>query len=410
MPNPEAIAAAKAGTEEWHSWRKAHPTHRLDLVGADLSGAMLAHADLQEAFLSRACFEGADLTRANLAGALADHAVLHDARLNGANLRGSFFLGADLQNADLPDTNLRGATLDRADLRKACLVRADMRCGVLRTHPRLEALDAKASSFDSFRADRRTSLRYADLTGADLSNADLSGADLTGATLASVALTRSILVETDLTEATLDGSSIYGISAWDLRLEQSSQKDLKIHTDNYGTEITVDNLEVAQFIYLLLKNEGIRHVIDAITSKAVLILGRFTPERKSVLDLMREELRARGYLPILFDFEAPDRRDLTETVATLAHLARFVIADITDAKSIPQELQAIVPSLPSLPVQPLLQRGAVEYGMFEHFRRYPWVLDPLTYDDAEHVRQAVLRSAIDAAESNLAQQRSRSLP
>lgn len=115
-------------------------------------------------------------------------------------------------------------------------------------------------------------------------------------------------------------------------------------------EITVDNVEVAQFIYLLLNNQKIRHVIDSITSKVVLILGCFTSARKAVLDAIREDLRMRDYLPVLFDFEKPSSRDLTETISTLAHMARFVIADITDAKSVPQELMKIVPSLPSVPV------------------------------------------------------------
>jgi hypothetical protein len=162
--------------------------------------------------------------------------------------------------------------------------------------------------------------------------------------------------------------------------------------------ITVDNLEVAQFIYLLLHNEKIRQVIDTITSKAVLILGRFTPERKAVLDAIREELRRRNYLPILFDFEAPASRDLTETISTLAHMARFVIADITDAKSIPQELERIVPGLPSVPVQPLLHISAGEYGMFEHFTRYPWVLKTYRYGSLEEVVASLAEKVIAPAE------------
>ena len=165
-------------------------------------------------------------------------------------------------------------------------------------------------------------------------------------------------------------------------VDDVNQKDLIITRKDEPT-ITVDDLEVAQFVYLMLHSDKVRRVIDTITSKAVLILGRFTPERKEVLDALREALRSRGYLPILFDFEKPASRDLTETISTLAHMARFIIADLTDAKSIPQELQRIVPDLPSVPVQPLLASSDREYAMFEHFRRYPWVLPIHLYDDQE---------------------------
>jgi hypothetical protein len=163
--------------------------------------------------------------------------------------------------------------------------------------------------------------------------------------------------------------------------------------------ITVDNIEVAQFIYLLLHNEKIRDVIDTVTSKAVLILGRFTDERKAVLDALREELRKRDYLPILFDFSVPATRDITETISLLARMARFVVADITDAKSIPQELAEIVPHLPSVPVQPLLLEGSAEYGMFEHFKRYPWVLKTYRYASSERLIASLGERVIGPAEN-----------
>ena len=78
------------------------------------------------------------------------------------------------------------------------------------------------------------------------------------------------------------------MSAWGLKLPRAKQQNLII-TRNDEPEITVDNIEVAQFIYLLLHNETIRDVIDTVTSKVVLILGRFTDERKAVLDALREE-------------------------------------------------------------------------------------------------------------------------
>ena len=139
-------------------------------------------------------------------------------------------------------------------------------------------------------------------------------------------------MDTDLTGADLTGCRIYGVSAWGLKLEGTKQQNLVI-TRADEPEITVDNIEVAQFIYLMLHNEKIRDVIDTITSKAVLILGRFTDERKAVLDALREELRKRNYLPILFDFDKPTSQTTDETITLLARMARFIIADISDAKS-----------------------------------------------------------------------------
>jgi len=236
---------------------------------------------------------------------------------------------------------------------------------------------------------RRAHLYGADLSGADLSRADLSeaglsGADLSGADLSRADLSEAPLVSADLTGANLTGSRVYGVSVWRSKLEGAKQQNLVI-TRIDEPQITVDHIEVAQFIYVMLNNQKIRDVIDTITSKVVLILGRFTDERKAVLNALREELRKRNYLPVLFDFSVPATRDITETVSLLARMARFVVADITDAKSIPQELAVIVPDLPSVPVQPLLLEGSAEYGMFEHFKRYPWVLETYTYRSSERL-------------------------
>lgn len=76
---------------------------------------------------------------------------------------------------------------------------------------------------------------------------------------------------------------------------------------------------------------------------------------------------------------------------TLAHLARFVIVEITDAKSIPQQLTMIVPTLPSVAVQPLILNSQHEYGMFEHFTRFPWVLSGYRYRDEENLLQSLTK-------------------
>jgi Pentapeptide repeats (8 copies) len=331
----EDLAAIRQGAAAWTAWRAQKVAGRV-VGGADFHGADLRDADLS----------GTNLRRANLA----------KANLARANLAGKKLVLAFLAGADLSGTNLAGADLGFANLAGA------------------------------------------DLTGADLREADLAGANLAGANLTGADLRSTILIETNLTDADLTGCRVYGISAWDLKLEGAKQRDLVITTSNQP-QITVDNLEVAQFIYLLLHNKKIRDVIDTITSKVVLILGRFTPERKAILDALREELRKRDYLPVLFDFDKPRTRTTLETVSTLAHMARFVIADITDAKSVLQELQAVVPINPSVPVQPLLLTAQEEPGMFDFFRTFPWVLETYYYPATENLLAALGDRVIAPAET-----------
>ena len=136
-------------------------------------------------------------------------------------------------------------------------------------------------------------------------------------------------MRTQVHGAWISASFIYGISVWDLQGEFEEQKDLII-TPPKAPVITVDNINVAQLVYLILNNEEIRDVLNVLTSKSVLILGRFAlPSRKNILDALKNKLREYNLLPIVFDFEHPTDRDFTETIQTLAGLCCFVIADIT---------------------------------------------------------------------------------
>ncbi len=347
MADAEHLAKLNEGVEAWNAWRKRDPRAVPDLRDANLSEYDLDGVD----------FENTSLWQATLSGAYLRDAVLTKA----------YMYRADLQDADLSRANLAGAQLTEASLRSARLAEADL---------------------------RNADLRDADLTAADLRGANLGGAILNGATL----------VDTNLDGANLSGCAVYGIAAWNVSLRSAIQSNLVI-TAHGESPVQVDNLEVAQFIYLLLHNEKIREVIDTVGKKAVLILGRFTAERKAVLDAIRDALRTHGYLPILFDFEKPGSRDTHETIVTLASMARFIVADITDPKSIPQELGSIVPNLPSVPVQPVLQAGYEPWGMYDHIVRYPWVLPVFRYESGEALVAELASRVIRPAEAMADRQR-----
>ena len=165
----------------------------------------------------------------------------------------------------------------------------------------------------------------ANLSGADLSSGDLTRANLNGVSLNAANLNRAVLIESvmvdvDLSAARLSDCQVFGISVWKVLTDEQTEQNNLIVSHPSDPVLTVDNLKVAQFVYLLLNNKEIREVIDTITSKVVLILGRFTPKRKVLLDAIRNELRRYDYLPVMFDFEKPESRGYTETISMLARM------------------------------------------------------------------------------------------
>jgi hypothetical protein len=350
MAESEHLQMARKGTTEWNAWRAANPRIRPDLSDVNFEKDLRSGEGFYDLpYLSGYDFSGCNLNRIIARNSLFEGCRFDKSLLNFADVCFSTFHGCTFHGTSMRVTRIGSASFEECEFE-----------------------------------------------GADLAYCTAQETSFAGSKILSSSLDHMRLVQADMSGVELCGTSVYGVSAWDLNLEGAVQQDLVIAPDY---RLTVDSIEIAQFIYLLVQNRKVREIIDTIASKVVLILGRFSPPRKRVLDQIKTLLRVRGYVPILFDFEGPSSRDLTETVRTLAHLSRFVVADLTDPSSIPHELQAIVPDLPSVPVQPVIREGETPYGMFEHLERYPSVLPLREY--AEATIEGVLHAAVTECEGRL---------
>lgn len=166
----------------------------------------------------------------------------------------------------------------------------------------------------------------------------------------------------------------------------------------------VDEMDALYEQLALLNGSQRAAVISRIARSQVFILGRFDPAHKPTLDALRTALSTNKgkYAPMVFDFDKPTERNLTEAVRTYALTSRFVIADISAPRCVPHELMAIVPNSPSIPVVPIIRDGEEPYAMFNDMLAYPWVLPPVKYlNDADLVAR-LQTEVIAPAEKRLA--------
>jgi uncharacterized protein YjbI with pentapeptide repeats len=428
MADPTHLDLLKEGITAWNQWRRDNyyiipDLRNIDLEEMNLEGFNFRKANLEDAVLKGANLDGADLTDANLAGAILvgthfnkatlyradlrrvdlreawlDNAELNEAQLTGANLSKAVLSDAQMSEAKLESADLTESLLARAELPEANLSEARLNRAVLHevnfsraTLYKADMREAILVGANFYQAD----LREVDLQGANLRHARFERTDLQGAHIHQASLQQSTFIESIVEQAILTESSIYGISVWNLKGTPKDESNLIISRDDEPI-ITVDDLQVAQFIYLLLNHKKLRNVLNSITQRGVLILGRFGDGGLVNLQSIAAKLRTLAYLPIIFDFDRPDDRNYTETIKTLAGLSRFIIADLS-GPSVPQELYATVPHF-KVPFVPILELGRKQFAMSVDLFEYPWVLPLVRYSTTEQLIEVLPSKIIEPAE------------
>lgn len=321
------------GSVKWNEWKKNQ--HRINLRNIDLHDLLS-----NKGFYNILEFDGYDFS----------HVDFHN-----ANLRDTHF-----NNCDFTGTHLNWSD--------TCFARY-YSCVFTNTYFAVSKL-GKAEFHNCLFSD--TNLTYCSASETEFNDCKIENCDMS----------HMSIDNTSFLDCVITDCRVYGISAWDLILNNTKQTNLDVTPRSHRyNPLLVDDIEIAQFIYLMMSNPKLKGIIETITTKTVLILGRFTPERKQILDSIKKSVREFGMVPILFDFDGPNTRDLTETVQILAGLSKYIIADLSDPSSIPHELATVIPALRSTAVFPLIAEGLREYSMFQDLRRYPWVREVTKYKE-----------------------------
>ncbi len=405
MANAGHIDIVKDRIDHWNEWRRKNTKVVPDFAGADLSELNLAGANLAKADFSGAKLAGTNLSGANLARAKFFRADLSQADLSRANLFKANLSQADMAGANLNGADLTGAFLIRANLSGASLLQACVKGANLGQASlfRAKLVGAVLSQASFFKADlSEADLSEANLEGANLQEAVLERTNLRSANAANANFCFATLLRTNLENAVLDNCAVYGTSLWDVNLTESRQRDLDIMPAQQPV-LSVDSLQTAQLVGMLLHHEKARYEVFSITLNTVLVIGRFPPERKLVLLAIKEALRRVDYSPLVLDFDLPGSGDKNEIVKTLGKMSRFVIADLTDDRRIAETLDAVVHFLPSIPIQPIGQKGREQGGADSHYHKYRWVLPFWRFADPDDLAERIGREVIAPAEQKAAE-------
>jgi hypothetical protein len=145
-------------------------------------------------------------------------------------------------------------------------------------------------------------------------------------------------------------------------------------------------------------------IMSELSRRRVLILGRFTERRRKILEAIKKHLseHPNRYIPELFTFEKPHNRDLTESIIGFAALSRFIIADLSEPKSVQSELQAIVPNFLSIPVVSIINKTGKVYATYSSIERRENVVKPsIRYNNIADLLTKLDKAVVPQAEQKI---------
>lgn len=333
MANNEHLEKLKQGKEIWNNWMKV-AYKDLPQIKA-YNDLPLRNVQIKNLSLTVADLSGIDLTVFKEFNGYNFKRV----KFNNSNLKGVIFTNCQFKKAYFEYTNLEKAKFNKSTFEETNLLDANLNFAIFTSCQLLKSNLGRTSLYNTQFI--KTNLNYTSLMWAKL-------------------------IETNFDNSSLQRCRIYGASIWNIEINETKQLELII-TKSKEADISVDNLEIAQFLYLMINNKKIKSIIETLTSKIVLILGRFSVKRKPVLEKIKEQLRRTGYVPVIFDFDKPIDKDYLEPVLLISQMARFVIADFSDSKVVLEEIPKIIDNS-SVIIIPIIEKGQREPSTLYNLR------------------------------------------
>ncbi|MGZ4911260.1 MAG: HEAT repeat domain-containing protein [Halobacteriota archaeon] len=185
-------------------------------------------------------------------------------------------------------------------------------------------------------------------------------------------------------------------------IREAALAALKPFDDPRVAQIYQQALDDEDSVVRMIASIDIKKVLASLENN-VLILSGETDRAKAIVDVLRNELSTKyGYTPLtLLDYKVINRNaTFQDAVRKLAHMSRFLIADITASKATVAELQAIAPEGP--PIALIMQKTDEEddlLTMLSDQAKYRWVLGNIfVYNDADDLVKSLKQLVIDPLE------------